>query len=945
MHRPGSNRWLAVAIALMVVLAAFGPARGVRASAGITVDFTSSVRTIDPMALSMDESEYGNGNYLTNDSLEQQRVTTLHPKLVRLDLHYAVPGDPTSAIVCGAAGCDTSISGDTWVNAVKATGAQPVVIVTMKNTVDGPNLVKHFNIDTHNYVGRWIVGNEPDINGVSATTYSNTFNTLSDAMKAVDPTIKVGGATTAWFDQGFISTFLTISGSRTDFVDFHQYGEGGTTNCPLPNATLLANTASFENNLNTLHSMIVQYAAARASQIEMEVGEWNLNYGAGCSDPNHMSYMNFNTVWSASVIGHILNAGGIDLYYATKGGGGGALYDHVDTTAGTGGVVDDPMPSYHGAGMFTGEGLFAAFGTTLVSSSTSLSNMEVFASSNTENIVVVNKDPSVTQNVTVSLNGASAAQADVWSKDGSMNVLAPPAHMGTVAIANGTFSYSFPPYSVTRFILTGQSPPTNTPTPTSTPLPPAQTNTIEDNFTRSNQTGWGSSTNTSSVSNIAWGMQGNGSAGYVTINNNTGHYGYPGATSQVGIASAGNSTYTNGDSLVKFEVSAVGHAIPYVVENACSSGSCYYGAALHTSQNRFEIRRRSGGATSVLVGTPFTANANTFYWMRLDVSTGTTGNTLSAKIWQDGSPEPAAWTITATDPAPLAANYAGAGGTWDQTGTGEYISYACYAYATGGLAKPCGGDGSPGPTNTPTQTSTPSTLTATPTNTPVTPVPPTKTPTLTYTPVPTSTSPPTGTMVRDSFNRSVASGWGDADIGGTWSISTTPSTWSVSPSAGSIETSGFAEALATLPVTALNVDCSESVTLPVGTDMVLAYVLVREQPDGSYYRIGVGQGPSGMVVIRGQTSTGTYLFTDVSTGIPAAAGNNISFRVQVQGTSPTTIRARAWITGTPEPTTWMVTTTNSTAAQQAPGLLGVRVRNQGATSVTVQYESFLAKGL
>jgi hypothetical protein len=100
-----------------------------------------------------------------------------------------------------------------------------------------------------------------------------------------------------------------------------------------------------------------------------------------------------------------------------------------------------------------------------------------------------------------------------------------------------------------------------------------------------------------------------------------------------------------------------------------------------------------------------------------------------------------------------------------------------------------------------------------------------------------------------------------------------------------------------------------------------------------------------MVIIRGQTSTGAYLFTDISTGIPAAASNNISFRVQVQGASPTTIRARAWITGTPEPTTWMVTTTNSNAAQQGPGLLGIRVRNQGATSIAVQYESFIARAL
>src|SRR6266705_6551889 len=52
----------------------------------------------------------------------------------------------------------------------------------------------------------------------------------------------------------------------------------------------------------------------------------------------------------------------------------------------------------------------------------------------------------------------------------------------------------------------------------------AAANTIEDNFTRADQTGWGITTNTDSVPNVAWGMDGNGSQSYVTITNNTGVY-------------------------------------------------------------------------------------------------------------------------------------------------------------------------------------------------------------------------------------------------------------------------------------------------------------------------------------------------------------------------------------------------------------------------------------
>jgi hypothetical protein len=41
-------------------------------------------------------------------------------------------------------------------------------------------------------------------------------------------------------------------------------------------------------------------------------------------------------------------------------------------------------------------------------------------------------------------------------------------------------------------------------------------------------------------------------------------------------------------------VSAVGHVTPYVVQNACGDKSCYYGARLHTSQNKHELARRLG---------------------------------------------------------------------------------------------------------------------------------------------------------------------------------------------------------------------------------------------------------------------------------------------------------------------------------------------------------------
>jgi hypothetical protein len=141
--------------------------------------------------------------------------------------------------------------------------------------LDAANMVKHFNKDTNSYVRYWIVGNEPDQAGISAATYSANFNQDFAAMKAIDPTIKIGGGATAFY------------------------------------------------------------------------------------------------------------------------------------------VVHD----------------------------------------NPKNIVVINKDPSITQTATVSLNGVTSGIIDVWRKDESVLFPNPPIKLGTLPMKNGTFTYQLAPFSVTAFVL------------------------------------------------------------------------------------------------------------------------------------------------------------------------------------------------------------------------------------------------------------------------------------------------------------------------------------------------------------------------------------------------------------------------------------------------------------------------------------------------------------
>ena len=415
----------------------------------IVVDYTTAIRKLDPMAIGMDISGYGYPNVFVNDRKEQQRLKALGIKNMRMDLKYTTPGDPRSTIVCGGNGCDTQWTGDQWVQTIKLNGATPTIIVA-NNAVDAANMVKHFNKETNNYVQYWIIGNEPDLAGIPATTYSANFNDCYDAMKAVDPTIKIGGAATAWYDTAFLRTFLQLAGNRVDFIDFHGYAQKGDTIGDYEK--LFQNASAYGSDITNLRSLIQSIVPARATHIAIEVGEWELNWGG-----NAQNDINFHTVWAASALGHILYAGGRSLFYADKGN---ALYERQHTVVDLYGHtikinVDDPNPAYHGIGMFTGEGLFRGFGDTVVNTTVKIPDLEVYASDNPKNIVVVNKDSAVTQSATVSLNGVLSGTIEVWRKDESVLFPDPPTKLETITVQNGTFTYQFTPFSVTTFVLNG----------------------------------------------------------------------------------------------------------------------------------------------------------------------------------------------------------------------------------------------------------------------------------------------------------------------------------------------------------------------------------------------------------------------------------------------------------------------------------------------------------
>jgi Cellulose binding domain/Fibronectin type III domain len=187
---------------------------------------------------------------------------------------------------------------DTFMASVRRVGAQPMIIANYgTGTADeAAGWVRYANVTKGYGAKYWTVGNENYGNGLygssweadnhadkSATAYANGVVAFANAMKAVDPTIKVGAVLTmpANWPDGLVAsgdpgswnqTVLSIAGSKIDFVDLHWYPGGSA-------AESLSRTNQINDATYLVRQQIGRYAGASAARIGISLTE--MNVGAG----------------------------------------------------------------------------------------------------------------------------------------------------------------------------------------------------------------------------------------------------------------------------------------------------------------------------------------------------------------------------------------------------------------------------------------------------------------------------------------------------------------------------------------------------------------------------------------------------------------------------------------------------------------------------------------
>jgi hypothetical protein len=490
-------------------------AGGIASSA--TVSTKSSVGKFSPMAVGLNSAAW-DGDLADPELpvlLESTGAQTLrYPGGSTSDNYHWLsntPDDPAQGST------DPVANFDAFMSVVAASGSHAMVTVNYGSGTEqeAADWVRYANRGGHHYKGAvpsypgaskkghdygiryWEIGNELygdgtygatwEVNHKShdPTTYAQGVVSYSAAMKAVDPSIRVGAVLTApgnWPDnqtsasspQPWNDTVLPIACGAVDFVVIHWYPQGPTGESDAAllmspeqgESTSVSYTPSIPAMVATLRSMLTKSCGAHADAVQIMVTETNsVSYNPGKQTTSLVDALylaDAMMTWFENGVANVdwwaihnspFDGNTDPALYGNYGFGDYGILSAGLTTSGGAAepVLNTPFPAYFGVRMLSYLGHHA--GDSMLQTTSSNPLVAVHAVRHldgTIGVMLVNKDPSVRYTVKVALAGASAhGWADVHRYGiGSTSI------RGTRTPVHGsTFAITAEPYSLTTVSL------------------------------------------------------------------------------------------------------------------------------------------------------------------------------------------------------------------------------------------------------------------------------------------------------------------------------------------------------------------------------------------------------------------------------------------------------------------------------------------------------------
>jgi hypothetical protein len=295
------SRRVALAVAVLLSTVALAgvhqpAARAATGSVAVTVNARAGLAVMPDTALGVNEAVWDSqlGTPAVSDLLKGAGVAMMrYPGGSYGDIYHWKDNTAPGGFV--APGTDF----DTFMGSVQRVGAQPMIIANYGtgSPAEAADWVRYANVTKHYGAKYWTIGNELYGNGhygssweadnhadKSPTGYANGVVAFADAMKAVDPTIKIGAVLTtpANWPDGLVGggdtdtwnkTVLSVAGPKIDFVDLHWYPGGGTA------AEAVAKPEQITDSVYLARQQVARYAGADAARIGISLTETNVGVG------------------------------------------------------------------------------------------------------------------------------------------------------------------------------------------------------------------------------------------------------------------------------------------------------------------------------------------------------------------------------------------------------------------------------------------------------------------------------------------------------------------------------------------------------------------------------------------------------------------------------------------------------------------------------------------
>jgi hypothetical protein len=386
---------------------------------------------------------------------------------------------------------------DTFMGGVRRAGGEAMVIANYGTGTpeEAAGWVRHANLTRGYGVRYWEIGNELYGNGhygsaweadnhpdKSPTGYANGVVAFAQAMKAVDPTIKVGAVLTTpagWPDgvradgdaATWNQTVLSIAGPAVDFVILHWYPGGATA------AEVLSKPDQIKDLTYLVRQQIARYAGPGGDRLGIALTEMNSSVGKNTQP---------GALLAADSYAGLLAGGVFTVDWWNTHNGIGAVstvagqtdYDdwgllssaNCNSAGACEPALNTPFAPYHALRMLS---LFVRPGDQFVGAATGDPMVSAHAARRPDGdlaVLLLNKDPDNAHPVAIDFAGFTpAAQSPMVHTftNGAAGIDSAPSGSATSRV--------LPPYSLTTLVLHPSAPASAAPAAPGTPVASAVT--------------------------------------------------------------------------------------------------------------------------------------------------------------------------------------------------------------------------------------------------------------------------------------------------------------------------------------------------------------------------------------------------------------------------------------------------------------------------------------